>query len=134
MDTSLRESWNDAFTEAEAHFRKLLSANDWKRVQSPSDSASTRKGKARTYAVPELADVALYRKATKSGQDVYRVVLDIPVPAGEVPSLEPWKALLTTPELRQEWDPSVEEAHLVELLDQNTRISKTNFTLGWPAK
>ncbi|KAG9224230.1 hypothetical protein CCMSSC00406_0004729 [Pleurotus cornucopiae] len=129
----LRESWNDAFTEAEAHFRKLLSANDWKRVQSPSDSASTRKGKARTYAVPELADVALYRKATKSGQDVYRVVLDIPVPAGEVPSLEPWKALLTTPELRQEWDPSVEEAHLVELLDQNTRISKTNFTLGWPA-
>ncbi len=129
MPTSLRDSWNDAFSEAEAHFRKLLSANDWKRVQSPSDSASARKGKAR-----ELTDIALYRKPTKSGQDVYRVVLDIPVPPGQAPSLEPWKAVLTTPELRQEWDPSVEEAHLVELLDQNTRIAKTNFTLGWPAK
>ncbi|KAL4263605.1 START domain-containing protein [Pleurotus pulmonarius] len=124
----LRDSWNDAFSEAEAHFRKLLSANDWKRVQSPSDSASARKGKGR-----ELTDIALYRKPTKSGQDVYRVVLDIPVPPGQAPSLEPWKAVLTTPELRQEWDPSVEEAHLVELLDQNTRIAKTNFTLGWPA-
>lgn len=103
-------------------------------MQSPSDSVSARKGKARVSAMPELADVALYKKATKSGQDVYRVVLDIPVSANEFPSLEPWKAVLTTPELRQEWDPSVEDAHLVELLDQNTRIAKTNFTLGWPAK
>ncbi|KIK57033.1 hypothetical protein GYMLUDRAFT_61634 [Collybiopsis luxurians FD-317 M1] len=48
-------------------------------------------------------------------------------------TLEPWKAVLTTPELRQEWDPAVSEAHLVELVGQDTRISKTNFTLGWPA-
>lgn len=49
-------------------------------------------------------------------------------------SLEPWKAVLTTAELQQEWDPAVEDAHLVEMFDQNTRISKTNYSLGWPAK
>jgi len=52
----------------------------------------------------------------------------------DVVSLESWKAVLTTPELRQEWDPAVEEAHLLEMFDHKTRISKTNFTLGWPVK
>ncbi|KAI0251479.1 hypothetical protein BJV78DRAFT_1361613 [Lactifluus subvellereus] len=37
-------------------------------------------------------------------------------------------------ELRQEWDPAVDGAVLLEMLDPTTRISKTNFTLGWPAK
>ncbi|KAH6915744.1 hypothetical protein BKA70DRAFT_1092620, partial [Coprinopsis sp. MPI-PUGE-AT-0042] len=41
--------------------------------------------------------------------------------------------VLTTPELRQEWDPAVEDAHLLENFDHSTRISKTNFSLGWPA-
>jgi hypothetical protein len=41
---------------------------------------------------------------------------------------------LATPELRQEWDPAVDGAALLEMLDPTTRISKTNFTLGWPAK
>jgi hypothetical protein len=48
--------------------------------------------------------------------------------------LDPWKAVLMTPELRKEWDPAVEGAHLLELFDSTTRISKTNFTIGWPAK
>jgi len=64
---------------------------------------------------------------------MYRVVLDVPVVEEQV-SLEPWKAVLTTPELRQEWDPAVEEAHMLEVLDRSTQVSKTNFTLGWPAK
>jgi len=83
--------------------------------------------------IPELADVIVHRNSSKLGDDVYRLVLD--VPTGEEPvSLEPWKAVLATPELRQEWDPAVEEAHLVEVFDHTTRICKTNFTLGWPAK
>lgn len=61
------------------------------------------------------------------------MVLEVPV-LEEQTSLEPWKAVLTTPELRQEWDPAVEDAHLLEMFDRNTRISKTNYTLGWPAK
>lgn len=84
-------------------------------------------------SVPELADVVVHRKYGKSGEDIYRLVLDVPT-GEELVSLEPWKAVLSTPELRQEWDPAVEEAHLVEMFDQTTRISKTNFTLGWPAK
>ncbi len=31
-------------------------------------------------------------------------------------------------------DPAVDDAHLLEMFDRNTRISKTNYTLGWPAK
>ena len=61
------------------------------------------------------------------------MVLEVPVPE-EQTSLEPWRAVLTTPELRQEWDPAVDNAHLLEIFDRNTRISKTNYTLGWPAK
>jgi chitodextrinase len=61
------------------------------------------------------------------------MLLDVAV-GDENVSLEPWKAVLTTPELRQEWDPAVEEARLLEMFDHKTRISKTNFTLGWPAK
>lgn len=61
------------------------------------------------------------------------MVLEVAV-TEEGASLGPWKAVLTTPELRQEWDPAVEEAHLLEMFDHRTRISRTNFTLGWPAK
>lgn len=60
-------------------------------------------------------------------------MLEIPIEKEEI-SLEAWKAVLTTPELRQEWDSAVEEAHVLELLDTSTRIAKTNFTLGWPAR
>ena len=131
----LRQSWHNALNDAEALFRQLLtstSSNEWKRVHSSSDSSS-KKGKARMSNVPEVADVVVHRKGSKNGELVYRLVLDVST-GDEVVSLEPWKAVLVTPELRQEWDPAVEEAHLVETFDQTTRISKTNFTLGWPAK
>lgn len=75
----------------------------------------------------------MHRNSTQAGDDVYRLVLDVPTGDEQV-SLEPWRAVLTTPELRQEWDPSVDEAHLLEMFDHDTRISKTNYSLGWPAK
>lgn len=84
--------------------------------------------------MPELTDVVVHRHAGVAGGDpVYRMLLDVAVGEENV-SLESWKAVLTTPELRQEWDPAVEEARLLEMFDHRTRISKTNFTLGWPAK
>ena len=49
-------------------------------------------------------------------------------------TLEACKAILATPELRKEWDPAVEKAQLLGMFDQATRIAKTNFTLGWPAR
>ena len=67
------------------------------------------------------------------GNDVYRLVLDVPTGEDFV-SLEPWKAVLSTPELRQEWDPAIDDAHLLEMFDHTAPISKTNFSLGWPAK
>jgi hypothetical protein len=59
--------------------------------------------------------------------------LDVPADEG-LQSLESWKAVLGTPELRKEWDPTVEGAHVVEMFDPETRITKTDFTLGWPVK
>lgn len=123
---------------AEAHFRQLLTspASQWKRLSATTDTTSSakQKGKARaSLSTPEITDVIVHRNSTQAGDDVYRLVLDVPT-ADEQVSLEPWGAVLTTPELRQEWDPSVNEAHLLEMFDHDTRISKTNYTLGWPAK
>jgi hypothetical protein len=133
---SLRQSWSKALVDAEAQFRQLLTspANNWKRIAQATDSSPTKKGKARAPTLPDLTDVTVHRYSNKAGgEDIYRLILDVPT-GDEIVSLEPWKAVLTTPELRREWDPAVEEAHLLEMFDHNTRIDKTNFTLGWPAK
>jgi hypothetical protein len=101
----------------------------------PSSSSSPKgKAKARVSCVPELADVVVHRAYSKAGEEVYRIVLDVSTPSEDMISLEPWKTVLTTPELRTEWDPAVDDAHLLEVFDHTTRICKTNFTLGWPAK
>ena len=80
----------------------------------------------------DAKDVTIHRKSTRTG-DVYRVILDIPA-LDNVTDLDAWKAVLTTPELRQEWDPSIESARVLEMYDPTTRIVKAKFTLGWPAK
>ena len=134
----LRQSWYDALNNAEAHFRQLLTSpgSQWKRLSATTEptSSAKQKGKARaSSSTPEITDVIVHRNSTQAGDDVYRLVLDVPTVDEQV-SLEPWGAVLTTPELRQEWDPSVNEAHLLEMFDHDTRISKTNYTLGWPAK
>ncbi|EED83168.1 predicted protein [Postia placenta Mad-698-R] len=116
-----------------SHFRQLLSSYsspEWKRIAIPSDTST--KGKARASTVPELVDVILHRKATKTGESVYRAILDVPA-ADTSLSLDWWKAVLDTPELRKEWDPAVESTQTIEMLDPTTRVSKVNFTLGWPA-
>ncbi|KAI0058965.1 hypothetical protein BV25DRAFT_1918876 [Artomyces pyxidatus] len=133
--TSLRQAWYSALNDAQSVFRRLLtspSSPEWKRVPTPSENALTNaKGKARS-STPELSDVIIHRKMTKSEDTVYRIVLDVPVSDESMP-LEAWKSVMTTPELRKEWDPAVENATLLEMLDPTTRIAKTNFTLGWPA-
>ncbi|KAG6381811.1 hypothetical protein JVT61DRAFT_420 [Boletus reticuloceps] len=133
--TRLRQAWSDALGTAENNFRQLLTSynsGDWKHVSLPSDTPTTPKGKSRVLPNPELTDVVVHRKTTKSGDSVYRVVLDVPA-IDDSALLDAWKAVITTPELKQEWDPAVEGAHLVEMFDHRTRISKTQFTLGWPA-
>ena len=98
-----------------------------------SEVGSPTKGKARASNLPELTDVIIHRRTSKSGETIHRAVLAVPV--GDDPiSLAAWKSVLITPELRKEWDPAVEAAQLLEMFDQATRISKVNFSLGWPAK
>ena len=126
-----------ALNNAETHFRQLLTSpsTQWKRLSATTDTTASakQKGKARaSISTPDITDVIVHRNSTQAG-DIYRLVLDVPTGDEQV-SLEPWGAVLTTPELRQEWDPSVKEAHLLEMFDHDTRISKTNYTLGWPAK
>ncbi|KAG6836502.1 hypothetical protein H0H93_007431 [Arthromyces matolae] len=132
--SKLRQSWSAALNDAETLFRQLLTspANEWKRVTTKTENTSPKKGKAKASSLPELTDVVVHRKTSKTGDDIYRLVLEVPL-SEDFGSLEPWKAVLSTPELRQEWDPAVEEAHLLEVFDHSTRIAKTNFTLGWPA-
>lgn len=131
--TRLRQSWYASLDDAQSHFRQLLSSYsspEWKRIAIPSDTST--KGKGRASTVPELVDVILHRKATQTGESVYRAILDVPA-ADTSLSLDWWKAVLDTPELRKEWDPAVESTQTIEMLDPTTRVSKVNFTLGWPA-
>ncbi|KIY53618.1 hypothetical protein FISHEDRAFT_55052 [Fistulina hepatica ATCC 64428] len=135
-DTRLKQTWLDALDESESFLRLLLSSpsSEWRRLSLSNDKSSLKKGKARATSVPELDDVVVHRKTSKhgGGGDIYRLILDVPI-SDESSSLDAWQNVLATPELRQEWDPAVEDACVVETLDQNTRVVKTNFTLGWPA-
>ena len=132
----LHQSWYAALDNAQAHFRQLLtshSSSEWKRVPVASDSSSPTKGKGRASNTPELTDVIVHRRLSKSGENIYRAVLEVAI--GDDPvSLDAWKSVLITPELRKDWDPAVEGAQLLEMTDQVTRVVKTNFTLGWPAR
>lgn len=108
--SSSKTAWSKALTDAETRFKQLFGspASEWKRAQGNSDVS--------------------VHKHTR--EDVYRLVLDVP----SSNSLSPFLSVLTTPELRQEWDPAVIEASLLERdMDMDMRITKTNFTLGWPA-
>ncbi|KAG8941715.1 hypothetical protein FRC03_004047, partial [Tulasnella sp. 419] len=132
----LRESWSSALKHAQNNFRSLLTSSasaSWERVTAVARETTTNSppGKGKGKALPQASDVIVHRRPTKSG-DVVRLVLELPAEDG-LASLESWRAVLTTPEMRKEWDPTVEAAHVVEIFDPNTRISKTDFTLGWPA-
>lgn len=135
--TRLPETWSKALNDAIATFQTHLisgQSSSWKRVPLPfkKNSSDGSKGKARNPLRPDARDVSVYRKTTKTG-DVYRIILDVPA-VEETADLEAWRATIVTPELRQEWDPAVESAQVLEMCDPSTRIIKTNFTLGWPAR
>ncbi|ESK93038.1 hypothetical protein Moror_8941 [Moniliophthora roreri MCA 2997] len=102
----LGELWNASLTSAEERFRQLVSSpsNDWKRAASPNQ--------------------VLVHKHRR--QDVYRAVFESDI------GLDGWIAVLSTPELESEWDVTVEEAHIIQQVDSNTRVIKTKYVLGWP--
>ncbi|KAF8315340.1 hypothetical protein DL93DRAFT_2057136 [Clavulina sp. PMI_390] len=113
--------------------------------------SSTLKGKGRVSAQvtpPDVADVIVHRRSSKEGE-IFRAVLDVYVPpptpsrasrgdtmvydSNPLLRLDAWSAVLATPELRREYDPVVQDGRIVEMFDPETRIARTDFTLGWPA-
>lgn len=132
----MRESWNCALEDALSNFKAHLSstASTWKRLSTSSakKASGSQNDNPRLRLLSDGKEVAVHRKTTKDG-DVYRVTLEVPV-SDDIVDLEAWASVLMTPEMRKEWDPAVESAQVVELIDPSTRICKTNFTLGWPAK
>ena len=143
MTCRLHESWLAALDQAQTHFKSLLtgsSSTEWKRVTVPGPSSSIDSQSSSSAQLPHVklsrprvSDVSVHRRTTKTG-DVLRVSLEIPA-EDTLESIDAWKAVLTTPEMRKEWDPTVESSSIVEtVFGPETRLARTEFSLGWPAK
>ncbi|KAG9089645.1 hypothetical protein FS749_001178 [Ceratobasidium sp. UAMH 11750] len=107
----LHEGWASALDDAVATLKTLLgTSSGWVRVGGTSPVTMHKKG------------------------SVLRVVLDAEEdPEAGIPSMEDWRAVFSVPELRKEWDPMVDKAQVLEVIDSSTRVSKTDYALGWPA-
>ena len=116
-----------AFEEAQTTFRGLLTGGStgWRRVHV----AANGEGPSSPSTSSRNEDIHIHRKG-----DVYRAMLDVPLAENDDLTVEQWRAILTTPEVRKEWDATVESNELLEMFDSETRIVKTKFVAGWPAK
>ncbi|KAI9632439.1 uncharacterized protein MKK02DRAFT_30252 [Dioszegia hungarica] len=70
------------------------------------------------------------RRKGKMGE-VYRAVAE--VECGTDVSVDTFRGCLATPETRPQWDRMVEDAATLDLLDAHTRVTRTNYRLGWPS-
>ncbi|KAG8832476.1 hypothetical protein FRC17_001297, partial [Serendipita sp. 399] len=125
----VRQSWNTALNIAQNELQLLLTSATsplWRRVPSVSSGSTPESPLDNS----EEARVVIHKRPSKQGE-IFRLVLDVPA---EDFSINAWKSVLATPEMRQEWDPAVESSQLLEIYDVDVRIAKTYFTLGWPAK
>lgn len=124
----LRQTWNAALDNAQTQLQSLLTSATsplWRRV--PSAAPETAQDGSST--AQEESHVIIHKRPSKQGE-IFRLILDIPVDGF---SIAAWKAVLATPEMRHEWDPAAESSQLLELLEVDVRVVKTDFTLGWPA-
>ncbi|QRV88538.1 start domain-containing protein [Ceratobasidium sp. AG-Ba] len=107
----LHELWATALDDASATLKTLAgTSSGWVRVGGTGPASVHKKGA------------------------VLRVVQDIEgdEEAG-IPDVDDWRAVFGSPELRKEWDGMVDKAQVLEVVDSNTRVSKTDYVLGWPA-
>ncbi|BEI82433.1 hypothetical protein CcaverHIS002_0303010 [Cutaneotrichosporon cavernicola] len=135
----LETAWHDALNSSVAYFRALLSSSSssaWKLVSGPPrpppTSGSVRDGKGRSASLGRItpSDVTIHRRNGKGGE-VFRAVVD--VDCGTDVNVDTFRGCLATPETRPVWDSMVDEAQLLNLLDTQTRVTKTNYRLGWPS-
>ncbi|WVQ79038.1 hypothetical protein IAT38_001130 [Cryptococcus sp. DSM 104549] len=138
--SKLEAAWYESLSTSLTYFRALLSSHSssaWKPVSvlpltASSTAHDTGKSSARGSSLGkiEASDVVVHRRSGKAGE-VYRAVVE--VECGSDVSVDTFRGCLVTPETRPMWDRMVEEATTLDLLDAHTRVTKTNYRLGWPS-
>nr|XP_019050191.1 hypothetical protein I302_00616 [Kwoniella bestiolae CBS 10118]OCF29121.1 hypothetical protein I302_00616 [Kwoniella bestiolae CBS 10118] len=138
--SKLEAAWHESLSTSLTYFRALLSSSSssaWKPVSVLPLTASTTakdtgKSTARGSSLGKIdaSQVVVHRRNGKSGE-VYRAVVE--VDCGSDVSIDTFRGCLVTPETRPMWDRMVEEAVTLDLLDAHTRVTKTNYRLGWPS-
>ncbi|WWD08843.1 hypothetical protein V865_006957 [Kwoniella europaea PYCC6329] len=138
--SKLEAAWHESLSTSLTYFRALLSSSSssaWKPVSVLPLTASTTakdagKSTARGSSLGKIdaSQVIIHRRNGKSGE-VYRAVVE--VDCGSDVSIDTFRGCIVTPETRPMWDRMVEEAVTLDLLDAHTRVTKTNYRLGWPS-
>ncbi|WVR03981.1 hypothetical protein IAU60_000980 [Kwoniella sp. DSM 27419] len=138
--SKLEAAWLESLSTSLTYFRALLSSSSsqaWKPVSVLPLTASTTardtgKSVARGTSLGKITadQVHVHRRSGKGGE-VYRAVVE--VDCGSDVSVDTFRGCLSTPETRPMWDRMVEEAVTLDLLDAHTRVTRTNYRLGWPS-
>ncbi|PLW41382.1 hypothetical protein PCASD_08884 [Puccinia coronata f. sp. avenae] len=79
----------------------------------------------------DLSNVQVHRRKL-DGSSVVRAISDLSIDPTRV-DIDHFKAVLQTAEVRGIWDQLVDKAAVIQVIDPQTRIIKTDFRLGWPA-
>ncbi|KAM0750413.1 hypothetical protein T439DRAFT_302437 [Meredithblackwellia eburnea MCA 4105] len=148
-----------ALQQAISQFRSLISkphSSAWKQLLPTTSSAAssasnsaTSSSSTSTSKHPSKDQATLVqvhkRKAPSSpsaksgggpgtpsaGSEVVRASYEFTLDSNN--GLDDWKSVFSTPEVRANWDKMVEQAHTVEVVDNETIIEKTDYRIGWPA-
>ncbi|KAK8861436.1 hypothetical protein IAR55_002255 [Kwoniella newhampshirensis] len=138
--SKLGAAWTEALTSSLTYFRALLSSSSstaWKPVSVlPLTASATARDSGKSVAKGssigkiDASQVRVHRRSGKGGE-VFRAVVE--VDCGSDVSVDTFRGCLVTPETRPRWDRMVEEAVTLDLLDAHTRVTKTNYQLGWPS-
>ena len=157
MAFRLEAAWHDALSSALSYCRALLSSSTssaWKPVSVlPLTESSTAHDSGGSHAKGSSLgpihanEVIVHRRSGKAGE-IYRATVE--VDCGSDVSVDTFRGCLATPEARltctsirrmllsllmsSAGDRMVESAETMDLLDAHTRVTKTNYRLGWPSR
>ncbi|EFP90647.2 uncharacterized protein PGTG_16673 [Puccinia graminis f. sp. tritici CRL 75-36-700-3] len=150
MAVSFQEThqrYQAALDSALQHFKKLVDSHHSKHWQlvppnstqsNHSRSQFTQNQQANPHhqflnglAPIDFSNVQVHRRKL-DGSSVVRAICDLSIDPSRF-DIDHFKAVLQTAEVRGIWDKLVDKATVIELLDPQTRIVKTDFRLGWPA-
>ncbi|WAQ81703.1 hypothetical protein PtA15_2A14 [Puccinia triticina] len=150
MAVSFQEThqrYQAALDSALQHFKKLVDSHHSKHWQlvpptstqpnhSRSQFSQTQQANPHHQFLNGLApidfsNVQVHRRKL-DGSSVVRAICDLSIDPTRF-DIDDFKAVLQTAEVRGVWDKLVDKATVIEVLDPQSRIVKTDFRLGWPA-